>query len=99
MPSHSATPRNVALAIAILILGVGLWLAFTPGEAHAAATARLKAQRARLMGDLVGLERQRRHRELSAADETKRQRLLADLERVVAELDQAPAKGDEGVAA
>ena len=99
LPSHSTTPRNVALALAILILGMGLWLAFTPGEAHAAAVARLQKQRTRLMGDLVGLERKRRHHELSAADETKRQRLLADLERVVAELDQAPSTGDEGVAA
>lgn len=99
LPSHSTTPRNAALALAILILGVGLWLAFTPGEAHVAAVARLQKQRTRLMGDLVGLERKRRHHELSAADEAKRQRLLADLERVVAELDQAPSTGDEGVAA
>jgi hypothetical protein len=89
----------VALAMAILILGVGLWLAFTPGEARAAAVTRLQKQRTRLMGDLVGLERKRRHHELSPAEEAKRQRLLGDLERVVAELDQAPSKGDEGVAA
>jgi hypothetical protein len=51
------------------------------------------------MADLVALERKRRLRPLSAGDETKLERLMSDLERVLAALDHTPGAGDEGLAA
>jgi len=97
MPAASHTARNAALAIVVLILGVGLWLALTPGSARAAQDGRLAGKRERLLGDIVGLERKRRTRALTEAEAARLQRLTADLERVLASLDQAPASTDEGV--
>ena len=99
MPAASHTARNAALAVVLLILGVGLWLAVTPGPARAAQHGRLAGKRERLMGDIVTLERKRRTRALTEAEEARVQRLTTDLERVLASLDQAPASRDEGVVA
>ncbi len=49
------------------------------------------------MGDIVALERKRRTRALTEPEEARLQRLTADLERVLASLDQAPTSRDEGV--
>jgi hypothetical protein len=97
MPAASHTSRNAAVAIAVLILGVGLWMAVTPGAARAAHDVKLIQKRERLMDDIVALERRRRKRALSEPEEARLQRLTGDLERVLASLDQAPASGDEGV--
>jgi hypothetical protein len=89
MPAHGHAPRNVALALTALIFAAGAWFAFSPAKAHAAQDAALRSRREKLMNEVVSLERKRRQKGLSDADEAKLQRTTAELERVVAELDRA----------
>ena len=91
LPADSKAPRNAALAIAVLIFGVGAWFALTPAKAHAAQDAKLHAQRDKLMNEIVALEAKRRVKPLSDADEARLQRLTTDLERIIAELDRGVA--------
>ena len=91
LPSHSDTPRNVALMVAALMFAVGAWFALSPGKAHAAQDAKLQARREKLLSEVVALERKRRSKPLSAADEERLQRVTADLERIIAELDRGAA--------
>ena len=91
IPAHSRTPRNVALALAALIFAAGAWFAFTPAKAHAAQDQKLRARREKLMNDLVALERKRRQKPLSPAEEAKLHKATAELERVTAELDRGEA--------
>ncbi len=99
MPAASHTARNAGVAIVVLILGVGLWMAVTPGAARAAHHRKLVEKRERLMAGIVALERKRRKKVLSEPEAARLQRLTNDLERVLASLDEAPASGGEGVAA
>lgn len=94
MPAASHTARNAALAIVTLILGAGLWMSLTPASARAAQDGRLAGKRERLMGDIVALERKRKTRALTEAEEARLERLTGDLERVLAALDQAPVSRD-----
>jgi hypothetical protein len=89
MPAHSHLTRNAALALAVLIVAVGAWLAVTPAKAQAAVEARLQARREALLNEVVALERKRRQKPLAATDEATRQRATQELERVIAELDSA----------
>ena len=91
LPAQSQTPRNIALLAAVVIFAIGAWFAISPARAHAAQDARLNAQREQLLSDLVTLERKRRAKPLSDADEARLQRLTSDLERVIAELDRMPS--------
>ncbi len=91
--------RNVALVAAVLIFAIGAWFAISPGKAHAAQDAKLNAHREKLLNDIVSLERKRRQKPLSDADEARLQRLTTELERVIAELDRLPRAGNEGAAA
>ena len=99
LPAHSHWQRNVALAAAVLIFSIGAWFAVSPGKAHAAQDARLNAHREKLLNYIVSLERKRRHKPLSDADDARLQRLTNELERVIAELDRLPRAGNEGAAA
>ena len=91
MPAHSRTPRNAALALTALMFAVSAWYAFTPARPEAAPGARLRARREQLMNEVVALERKRRQKPLTAADEAKLQRAATELERVMAELDRGDA--------
>jgi hypothetical protein len=91
LPAHSQMPRNVALVSALVIFGIGAWFAFSPAKVRAAQDAKLQARREKLMNDLVALERKRRSKPLSVADEARLQRATAELERVIAELDRGAA--------
>ena len=91
LPAQSNTQRNAALIAVAVMFAVGAWFALSPAKAHAAQDAKLRAQRERLMNDLVALERKRRSKPLSAADEARLERITADLERVIAELDRGAA--------
>ena len=73
------------------MFAVGAWFAFSPAKAHAAQDAKLHARREKLMNEIVALERKRRTRPLSEADEARLQRVTAELERVIAELDRGAA--------
>ena len=91
LPSHSNTPRNVALIAVAVMFAVGAWFALSPAKAHAAQDAKLQAKRDKLMNEVVALERKRHSKPLSVADEERLQRVTADLERIIAELDRGAA--------
>jgi hypothetical protein len=91
IPAHSQVPRNAALALVALIFALGAWFAFTPARARAAADHNLRARREKLMNEVVALERKRRQKPLSPADEARLHRAAGELERVIAELDRGEA--------
>lgn len=99
LPARSPVARYGVLALAVAIVVIGLGIGLTSREPQAAEDVKLIAKRDRLMGELVSLERKRRARGLSAPDEARRQKVLTDLERAWAALDQSPGPGDEGRAA
>lgn len=94
LPQVSTWPRNVALALAAVVLAAGAWLAFG-GAAADEEQRRLTAQRDTLMGELTKLEQQHRAGRIDESRyEARRQHLLAELERVYGELDSpTPSKG------
>ena len=75
LPAHSQTPRNVGAGAGGADLRVGAWFAFSPAKAHAAQDAKLHARREKLLNDIVALERKRRQKPLSAAEEARLQRI------------------------
>ena len=87
IPAHSRTSRNVVLALAALIFAIGAWFAFTPPKTPASQEQKLRARREKLLTDVVALERKRRHKPLSAGEDAKLQKAIAELERLTAELD------------
>jgi hypothetical protein len=89
LPAHSQKARNLVLLLAAVIFGAGAWFALSPAKAHAALEGKLKARREKLLTEIVALERKRRQKPLSAAEETKLQRATSELERVIAELDRS----------
>ena len=92
LPHHPLWPRNLALTLAAVILGAGIWASARPGRAAAAEAARrqaLRAKRDRLFADLASVEEQQRTG--AVADDryqTRRGELVRALERVYAELDE-----------
>ena len=96
LPAHDMLPRWITVGVALAILAGGLFVAFSPGRTSARTT--LEAERARLMRELVAIEERRRAGKPKARDAERRPALVADLERVLAELDEAPG-GGQGAAA
>jgi hypothetical protein len=103
LPYHSATARYVALAIAALIAGLGVWLSVSGRRGQDDARQTLVARRNTLLGQLAQLESKRRAGTIDPASySTRRQRIVSELERIYGELDDAgtgPEGGGEGVAA
>lgn len=100
LPHHDPTARNLGVALAFLIMGVGFWAAFTGAPARKTEAAKLAARREKLFADLVELERQHQAGRLDESRYVaRRQHLSAQLERVLGELDRSPVGGGEGVAA
>jgi hypothetical protein len=104
LPVHSHVPRNVAFALAIGLAVAGTWLAATARTARGRDRQALLAKRDSLLGELAQLES--RHRDGTIAGErylSRRQRILAQLEQLYAELDDpgtvGPQGGGEGLAA
>jgi hypothetical protein len=91
LPAHSQTPRNVALLAVAVMFAIGAWFALSPARAHAAQDSKLQARREKLMNEIVALERKRRGKPLSEAEEARLQRVTAELERTIAELDRGAA--------
>ena len=89
LPAHSPVPRYVALALAAAILGAGVWVAIGRRPQTTNARPRLIARRKALLAELAALETRRRAG--GAVDETQRQRLVAELEQIYGELDEAHA--------
>jgi hypothetical protein len=89
LPYHSRVPRFVALGVAILILGVGVWLAANgPDASLLEARRKVEQKRDALLGQLVELEQQRR---LGGGDAgrlaARREDLVGQLEKLYARLD------------
>jgi hypothetical protein len=102
LPAHSTVPRYTALAIAGVVVACGAWLAFGGRPDKREAHQRLLARRDTLLGDLAHLEQRRGAGQESQNDAARRTRVLAELEQIYAELDEAgagPQGGGEGVAA
>lgn len=99
LPHHSRAPSNVALAVALAILGIGGWgAAATPGPATAdGERGRLLARREALFLDLVKVERQHRAGKIGATKhKSRRAELFRALERVYQRLEEDPARAVPG---
>ena len=103
LPYQSRTPLVVALVVAALVAMAGVYLSVTrPSDAASARRQTLEARRKKGLAALAALEADRQRGTLAdAVYESRRAKLMADLERVYGELDQAahPPDGDQGVAA
>lgn len=105
LPHHSTTPRTVTVVLIGLVVVIGLWGVFGGRDrtAEAARRKRLEIRRERAFAELVRLEEQKRVGTIDAVrHQTRRAALLAQLERIYGELDDAArprAGGDEGLAA
>ena len=93
LPHHNRMPTNLALVVAFVMLASGTWGAFSPASSAGAGPAAKRRRAAetrkeRLFADLVKVERQRRAGKIgSTKHSTRRQELLAALERVYQDLD------------
>jgi hypothetical protein len=94
LPAPATWPRNVALALAALILAGGAWLAARqrPDTDGAARASQLQARRDHLFRQLTDLEQQHQK---GAVDPDRyaalRRELIDDLQGIYAELDQHAA--------
>ena len=96
LPAHDMTPRWTAVGLAAVVLAGGLYLAFF-ASARPERTM-LQDERARLMRELVAIEERRRAGRPKPKDAERRPVLIAELERIMAALDDAPG-GGQGAAA
>ena len=90
LPHHSNVVRDVGVGFGVIVLIVGLYLGFT-GKPSQGEDAQLKQRREKLYADLMALEEQRRKGRID--DDryaTRRESLVAQLERVMGELDHDP---------
>lgn len=96
LPHKSAVPRQLALALAALMIGGGVWAAMKPPQqgANAGRSKQLSSKREKLFNDFVRLEQQKRAGSIDAARYgDRRTALMAQLERVYRDLD---AQGGQG---
>lgn len=95
LPHQPLWPRNVALALAIVILLGGLWGGMRtrrPAAGEVDRRRRLEAKRDRFFTELVSIEEQHRARTIDAERYAARRReIVAALERLYAEIDEAAA--------
>ena len=91
LPARSPRTRYAVFGVGLVILLIGLWFGIAPPAAEKAASAKLQARRAKLLADLVALERKGLGKPLSPPDHSKRERLIEELERVMSALDQGQA--------
>jgi hypothetical protein len=99
LPHHSSVPRTIALVLACMIAGAGVWAAVKIPQhgADAARLKQLKNKREKIFSELVRLEQQRQMGALDASRYAERRpALVAQLERVYRDLDTG---GGQGLAA
>jgi hypothetical protein len=96
LPVHDMTPRWIAVGLALVILSVGLYAALSPRAGADAAS--LTQQRERLMRELVAIEERRASGRPKPKDAERRPAIVAELERVLAAIDETP-EGGQGAAA
>jgi len=90
-PHHSSMPRTIALFLAVVIVGIGVWAARAPGnDANTAAAQRkqLIARREKLFADLLRLEHDRAKRGDERKYAARREQLIVALEQVYGALDR-----------
>ncbi len=99
LPHHETWPRDVALVLAVAILGVGLWASLGRSRsAEAARRGELEERRDRLFAELLRLEQDKRAGRIEAdAYARRRGDLLGSLERIYGELDSGPTSARETV--
>jgi hypothetical protein len=91
LPSHSMWPRNIALALALVMFAIGAWLAFRSPSSSEEDRRRLRTRRDQLYGELTRLEEQHRAGRVEPGRyHSKRHHLVTELERIYGELDEAP---------
>jgi hypothetical protein len=89
LPHRSTTVRDVGIAAGVLVLLAGLGAALARPRGDRDHVLLLQQRREKLLSDLVALEEQwRQHRIDERKYTTRRQSLVAQLERVLGELDQ-----------
>jgi len=89
LPVHSSVPRYVALGLAFAIALMGIWLAL-PGQAGTRdAHKRLTTRRDALLAELAQIEDRSRSGRETPKDATRKPRILAELEQIYGELDEA----------
>lgn len=103
LPAHNRLPAFIAIGLACVLLGLGVWLSVTAPTGTASREA-LVRKRDEMLSRLEDLERKRRAGKLQ--DDrylARRQRLMGDLEEVYQEIELSGGRsqggGDEGVAA
>jgi hypothetical protein len=104
VPHHPTWPRNVALALAVIVLAVGAWYSVGRGRSSGeqAARAALERRREAIFGELLDLDRAVGKAQDPAPDAAaRRASLVAELERIYGELDADVSGGraDQGFAA
>jgi hypothetical protein len=116
LPIASRTPRYVALTLAAAVIALGVWLSVRGVQKQGNVRSALEARRTALLDELEALEVRRRSGALSAERyASRRQKLVAELEQIYGELDEAgygprgdgegiptpprPRGGDPGIAA
>jgi hypothetical protein len=101
LPHHSRTPRWIALALALGIAVAGLWSARQPEDDAAGAAVeqrKLTAKRDKLLNSVVRLEYDRRQGTIDDDRyRTRREELIAALERIYGSLDRHEAAGPESL--
>lgn len=89
LPVHSSVPRYVALALAGVIALLGIWLAVPGSVSSREEHQRLIARRDALLADLAQIEERSRQGRQTPKDAARKPRLLAELEQIYGELDEA----------
>ena len=97
LPHRPTLIRDVGVAVGVLILVAGLWAALTGPRGRQTRATELATRKDQLFAELVALEEERRQDRIDERRyASRRQALVAQLERVMGELDRG---GGEGVAA
>jgi hypothetical protein len=91
LPHHPTWPRNLAIGLALLILGCGAWFAIGGADRREAETAerrQIESERDRLFDELAALEARNREQAIDPERYAERRReLVAALEGVYLALD------------
>ncbi len=105
LPNRSTWMRDIGIALAFLILAVGLWIAFASRPAAVTPAAPAATQREALFGELVALERKHARGAVDPAFyHDRRGEIILELEQVMTDMERrAPgvstAVGREGAPA
>ena len=103
LPVHSATPRYVAITLAVGLLGLGTWLSLSGRGRREEAARMLVSRRETLLNQLAQVEARHRAGTVDGAAYAKRRaKILDELEGIYGALDEEHARpqgGGEGVAA